>query len=98
MKSINVMSMVSSRTGEPIVQVNLGKEAAQLTLSQANHLAFNILHAAEAAWTDAMVRAYLMEYIEFDETAAASFVAQLRDYRDRWPVLPTDEDTHMEER
>ena len=53
---INVTSLVASRTGKGVVQVQVdGQNPVQMDVQEARKVAIDILGAAEAAQTDAIV-------------------------------------------
>ena len=76
--SIMVSSLVSHRTGDPLVNFHSASPRAQLTPAQARHLAQSLIEAAEAAEQDAFLVRYLRTQFDLSEGQAATF---LMDYR-----------------
>jgi hypothetical protein len=82
-KTIWFTSLVSSRTGEGVVELTWGEMRAQLSVQQAREHALGVLEVAEAAEADA----FMVEFFEKDlgmprEKALAVLVA-FRGYREK---------------
>jgi hypothetical protein len=78
-KVITCESLLSARTGEPLVNLFLGNEQAQMTVEQARELAMNILAAAEGAETDAMLL-HLAKSLG-DVEVGVSMIRAMREFR-----------------
>lgn len=79
---IEVSSLVSSRTGEPVVTICWGKEAGQLSPEEARAHAQMVMEAAEAAETDAYMVAWLREELKAPEEMMAHFLTGFRRFRE----------------
>lgn len=82
MKTINVISLVSQRTHEPLVEINVPDPRVLLPVSAVREIARTLLEAAEAAQTDAFLFAYLTKDDEFTAGQAVAVIADFRSYRE----------------
>jgi hypothetical protein len=81
-EEINVTSLVSGRTLEPVVQIQWGEHRAQLSPEEARQHALSILSCAEAAESDAFVFQWLTRDIVGTEAErAAEFERIMREFR-----------------
>lgn len=81
---IMVSSMVSARSGEPMVMLRWFTFVAQIGLDQARDLAFNLLDAAEAAKSDAFLMQFMSDVGGNSDTGkeiAGNLVAAFRKFR-----------------
>lgn len=79
---VEITSGVSAFTGEPFCQVIInGVARGQMTPTEVRQMALGWLEAAEAAESDAMVMAEMMETVGVDQQTAGAFVAALRKRR-----------------
>jgi hypothetical protein len=81
-RRIEVQSIVSYQTGEGLVQIRGGD--GQLTPAAARDLALNLLSAAEAAETDALVLRF-SEGVLGDKRLSAFILGELRQMRGEAP-------------
>lgn len=77
---IMVTTLVSQRTGEPMVQIEMPQLTVQLGVSEVEDLARNMVHACEAAITDAFLASFFRRP-EFDMGADGA-MAILREFRE----------------
>ena len=83
--SFLLQSLVSARTGEPLVNLRWSYGVAQLSRAQARELAANLLSAAEAALSDACLSRFLVERVGLQETRhIGQLLVELREFRDRF--------------
>ncbi len=80
---IYVRSLVSHRSGEPVVEIEWGKEKGQLDYKSALQLSQQISSAAETAIVEASVVEFLRTEVNLDTEGVSNFLAQIRDARDR---------------
>ena len=81
--SFMVQSIVSASTGEAFVQIK--GEGGQMTPDEARDLALNLLQAAEAADTDALIARWVKQYVGGDDRAVAVLLTELRKMRGAAP-------------
>ncbi|MFN7948354.1 MAG: hypothetical protein U0Z53_23585 [Blastocatellia bacterium] len=80
-----LQSLVSARTGEPLVNLRWSDGVAQLPVAQARELALNLLGAAEAALSDACLRRFLLERVGWQEPEEiGQLLVGLRKFRDEF--------------
>lgn len=79
---LHVSSLVSSRTGNPLVTLGLGEHTIQVSPEVARTHALHILEAAEAAETDAALLVFAHEQ-GLDAVSAGRLVDALRGERER---------------
>jgi hypothetical protein len=77
--SIWVETIVSHRTGEPIVQIAWYDHIGQFAPADARQLAMQLLEASAVAETDAFLCRFLKEKIGIEE--AADYAAILQEFR-----------------
>lgn len=79
-----VGSLVSARTGEPLVALSWGEQELQLAPSEARDLAINILQACEAAKSDKIMLSFLDKFSGGQLSAGqqAMMLSQLRQLRE----------------
>ena len=82
LNTIWVESLVSHRTGEPLVNVRWGQENGQLSRDEAIQLAHQLIEAAEAAVSDAFLMQFLMQKVGAEPQAAVSILSEFRQFRD----------------
>lgn len=80
---IGMESGVSARTGEGFVRLTWGTEEGQLSPTEIRAHALALLVVAEAAESDAIVYAELVDTIGLDRQAALLFIGALRHRRAR---------------
>ncbi len=78
--SVWVESLVSHRTGEPLVQIAWYDHTGQLDVASARQLAFQLLEAADAAISDAFLVKFLRER-DLPDEAAGVLLNEFRQYR-----------------
>lgn len=79
--NIEITSIVSGRTFEPLVNIKWGNYQAQLSVEEARTHALGILEAAEAATIDAFIFAWLTRNIEPNAAdAQAQFEAAMQHF------------------
>lgn len=90
--TIEVESMVASRSREPFVVLKWGAESGQLTPAQARDHARRILEAAEAADQDAFLVWWLTERVGATGEHAGGLLVEFRAWRaKRDPEIETGE-------
>ncbi len=87
---INVSTIVSQRTKEGRVCVKWLSLDEQLSVAETRALAHNLLHAAEAAETDALILKVFMEDLEMDGEAAGGIIHLFRNARAEWGHHPKE--------
>jgi len=84
--SVHVVSMVSAKTKEPLVQLYWPDGGTQLTVAKARELGMRIMEAAEAALTDAFMIDWLSNTVFAGKPdalqGAAVMLAEMRKYRE----------------
>lgn len=81
---IYVSSMVSSKTGDPMVTLRWFTHLAQLPIDAAREIAFNLLDAAEAAKGDALLMKWLKDSVGIsDRNQRAQLLIEFRDLREK---------------
>lgn len=81
--SIWVETIVSHRTGEPIVQIDWYDHTGQLSPADARQLAMQLLDAAAVAETDAFLCRFCKEKIGMDAPEEyGKILAEFRKYRE----------------
>lgn len=79
---IEVSSVLSSRSYEPIVMIRWFTHTAQLSIAQARELAFNLLDCAEAAQSDAFLASFARERIGIEDLEdIGKLIVAFRDHR-----------------
>jgi hypothetical protein len=78
---LEVMSLVSMRTGDGIVQFEMGDTRIQMTIVEARQHALTIIEAAMAAETDALLVRFLRDRIKLAPEAANAALADFRTMR-----------------
>lgn len=86
--SIWVETLVSQRTGQPLVQIAWHDHTAQMTPAEARDLARNLLDAASIAEADAGLVRFLKERVGLEFAGAAQMLGELREYRAEWENKP----------
>jgi hypothetical protein len=76
---IEVQSIVSAADRTAYVQIR--GAVGQMTPDEARDLALNLLQAAEAAQTDALILRFVRDALDGDERAAAVLLGELRQMR-----------------
>lgn len=79
--TLEVMSLVSMRTGKGIVQFEMGSTRIQLSVEEARQHALIIIEAAMAAETDELLVRFLKERIGLGPKAANAALADFRTMR-----------------
>jgi len=81
--TVTVESMVSNRTGEPLVSFYWPKDrdAFQASPAEARAFAARILECVEAAIGDAFLMRFGVEKLGIEEGAAAAVVSEFRKWR-----------------
>jgi hypothetical protein len=83
--TLEVLGIVSARTGQPVVQLEWGGATGQLDVEQARAHALLIVEAAQNAVADAAILEWAKDELELDLDRASALVDALRRYRsDRW--------------
>lgn len=82
--NIWVETLVSHRTGQPLVQIAWYDHTGQLTPAEARDLARNLLDAASIAEADAGLVRFLKERVGLEHNAAGTMLNELREYRRVW--------------
>jgi len=78
---IFVTSLVGYKTGEPLIEIELKGQKAQMGVKQAREHALAVLECAEAAETDLFVFRWLTETIGAPPSQAAQVLADFRQRR-----------------
>jgi hypothetical protein len=78
---IQVSSMVSSQTREPMVLVRWFTNIAHFSIAQARELALNLLDAAEAAQSDAFIMAFAVDQVKVPVEKAGGLLMEFRKFR-----------------
>jgi len=81
--SIWLESIVSHRTGEPIIVIRWGLQIAQLPVSEARSHAMAILECADAAESDAFLVQFLKEKVKLPDDQYAPILIEFRAYREQ---------------
>lgn len=87
---INVSTIVSQRTKEGRVCVKWLSLDEQLSVAETRALAHNLLHAAEAAETDALLLKVFTENLDMDANTAATMLHLFRNARAEWGQYPKE--------
>jgi hypothetical protein len=94
---LRVSYIVSHRTHDGMVQVQLGHESGQMSQDDARIIAYEFLAAADSAETDSVV---FRMFNGFDspenEVSAVNFIAHLRDERQKLRVARIEQSLHKE--
>jgi hypothetical protein len=77
---VTIDALVSSETGEPVVEMRAGEVAWQFTAAQARSHTHGALEAAIEADRDAAVVAFMRE-AEFEEGQIGAFLHDMREHR-----------------
>jgi hypothetical protein len=80
--TLEITSLVSMRTGDGIVQFELGDTRIQLTIAEARAHALVIIEAAMAAETDALLVRFLHEKVGLAPELATAALGDFRQMRD----------------
>jgi hypothetical protein len=79
---ISVKSLYGRHSHEGLVQIDMGKETAQLTVADAMHHARIVLEAANAAATDATLAWFLRDKLGAADEQVAGILADFRKWRE----------------
>jgi hypothetical protein len=83
--ALEVLGIVSVRTGKPVVTLGWGESAGQLSPEQARAHALLVLEAAQNAVTDAAILAWARTELDLDLETAGRLLDGLRTFRaDKW--------------
>ena len=89
--TIEIGTILSHRTKEGMVEIQINSEKAQLDLAKAREVLSNLAGAVEAAVSDTLIYRFLIEKIGLDEATAASALLDFRELRQgtRGVVFPS---------
>ena len=79
--TLEVTTLVSLRTGEGIVQFEMGDTRIQLSIAEARNHARVVIEAGMAAETDALLVRFLCEKIKLPKDAALAALGDFREMR-----------------
>ena len=82
--SIWVETLVSHRTGEPVVQISWYDHIGQFSPADARQLAQQLNEAAAIAENDAFLCAFLRDKIGLEPEAYGQILVEFRKYRELW--------------
>lgn len=93
MPSINVTTLYGRDNRIPMVQVEVPREKAQLTVEEAEDLARNLVHACEASLTDA----FLIEFFqrpewELQDNVLWGIIREFREWREARIAKPPEQE------
>lgn len=80
--SVWVETLVSHRTGEPLVQIAWYDHTGQLTPAQARQLALQLMEAAAITEADAFLIHFMKNTVGTDERAASILLQEFRRFRE----------------
>lgn len=88
---LEIASILSHRTKEGLVELQLGEQRIQMDLAKAREVRGMLDGAIEAAVTDQLLFAFLRQQCDFTEGAAAAALLDFRELRQgsRSTVYPT---------
>jgi hypothetical protein len=83
MPSINVTTLYGRDNKIPMVQIEVPRGKAQLSIEETEDLARNLVHAAEASLTDAFLIEFLRgPVLELEDNAVWALINQFREWRE----------------
>lgn len=80
---IAVASLISARSGEPMVDLRIAISPLQIAPGKAREIALLLLEAADAAESDAALNEFAKESMGLEDAQAAALIVHLRAQRER---------------
>ena len=80
--AIRIEAGYGAESQEPFIEINVPVLRMQMSPENARDLALNLLHAAEAAYSDAFLVEFFKEALEATDEATAVLVAEFRKWRE----------------
>lgn len=86
-RPLEFMSMVSSKTQEPMIRIIWGDYEGQILPSEARELCLNLLDVAHAAEADSFLYAMIVDKLGLEKEVAYGMLGDFRQYREQMTTM-----------